>query len=74
MATALYTAEARVTGGPTRGHGRTIGGELDVDIRMPTEFGGEGGATNPEQLFAVGYATRGNIDVAFVVNGVPLTG
>lgn len=55
----LYTAVARVTGGRTQGHGRTSGGELDVDLRMPKELGGEdseGGATNPEQLFAVGYA------------------
>lgn len=56
MVKALYTAEARVTGGRAHGHGRTTGGELDVDIRMPKELGGEGGATNPEQLFAVGYA------------------
>jgi osmotically inducible protein OsmC len=29
---------------------------LEVDLRMPTEMGGEGGGTNPEQLFAIGYA------------------
>jgi Ohr subfamily peroxiredoxin len=29
---------------------------LDVQLRMPTELGGQGGGTNPEQLFAVGFA------------------
>jgi Ohr subfamily peroxiredoxin len=29
---------------------------LEVDLRAPTEMGGEGGGTNPEELFAVGYA------------------
>ncbi len=56
MVKVLYTAEAHVTGGRALGHGRTVGGELDVDLRLPKELGGEGGATNPEQLFAVGYA------------------
>jgi Ohr subfamily peroxiredoxin len=27
-----------------------------VQLRRPKELGGEGGGTNPEQLFAVGYA------------------
>jgi Ohr subfamily peroxiredoxin len=52
----IYTAEAHVTGGRTEGHGRTSDGALDVDIRLPEELGGSGGGTNPEQLFAVGYA------------------
>lgn len=52
----LYTASAHVTGGRSDGHGRTRDGELDVDLRLPTEIGGEGGGTNPEELFAVGYA------------------
>jgi osmotically inducible protein OsmC len=53
---ALYTAEAHVTGGRAQGHGRTSDGALEVDLRAPTELGGEGGGTNPEELFAVGYA------------------
>jgi lipoyl-dependent peroxiredoxin len=53
---AIYTAEATVTGGRAQGHGRTSDGELDVQLRRPTELGGEGGGTNPEELFAVGYA------------------
>ena len=56
MAKVLYTAEAHVTGGRDEGHGKTSDGELEVDIRMPSELGGKGGGTNPEQLFAVGYA------------------
>src|ERR671924_2045263 len=52
----LYTAEATVTGGRDQGHGRTSDGALDVQLRSPVELGGEGGGTNPEQLFAVGYA------------------
>jgi lipoyl-dependent peroxiredoxin len=56
MARVLYTAEATVTGGRADGHGRTSDGALDVHLRAPTEMGGDGGGTNPEQLFAVGYA------------------
>ena len=56
MAKTLYTAEAHVTGGRDKGHGKTGDGELAVDLRLPTEMGGQGGGTNPEQLFAVGYA------------------
>jgi Ohr subfamily peroxiredoxin len=52
----LYTAEAHVTGGRAEGHGRTSDGALEVDLRAPVEMGGEGGGTNPEELFAVGYA------------------
>jgi Ohr subfamily peroxiredoxin len=51
-----YTARAHVTGGRTAGHGRSSDGALEVDLRTPLELGGEGGGTNPEQLFAVGYA------------------
>jgi osmotically inducible protein OsmC len=56
MAKKLYTAEATVTGGRENGHGRTSDGKLDVHLRLPTEMGGDGAGTNPEQLFAVGYA------------------
>jgi lipoyl-dependent peroxiredoxin len=57
MARMLYTAEATVTGGRADGHGRTSDGVLEVDLRIPTEMGGNGGGTNPEQLFAVGFAS-----------------
>jgi lipoyl-dependent peroxiredoxin len=56
MSKVLYTAKATVTGGRANGHGRTDDGALDVQMRSPQEMGGEGGGTNPEQLFAVGYA------------------
>lgn len=52
----IYTAHATVTGGRADGHGTTNDGALEVDLRLPAEMGGEGGGTNPEQLFAVGYA------------------
>ena len=52
MAKAIYTARAHVTGGRQDGHGKTDDGHLEVDVKPP---GGDSG-TNPEQLFAVGYA------------------
>ena len=52
----LYTAEATAMGG-REGHARTSDGRLDVDLDVPSEMGGTGGpGTNPEQLFAAGYA------------------
>ncbi len=57
MARALYTAEATVTGGRASGHGSSSDGALDVQLRTPKELGGDGGGTNPEQLFAVGFAS-----------------
>jgi len=57
MAKVLYTAQATVTGGRIAGHGRTSDGALEVDLAVPSEMGGPGAATNPEQLFAVGYAS-----------------
>src|SRR5271167_3166441 len=56
MAKSLYTAQAHVTGGRDHGHGVTSDSALDVQLRTPVEMGGGGGGTNPEQLFAVGYA------------------
>jgi osmotically inducible protein OsmC len=57
MANKLYTAKAQVTGGRAEGHGVSSDGALEVDLRVPSEMGGPGGGTNPEQLFAVGYAS-----------------
>ncbi len=51
-----YTAEALATGAGRDGHGRTSDGRLDLDLAVPQEMGGSGEGTNPEQLFAVGYA------------------
>src|ERR1043166_1261643 len=53
----LYTARATVTGGRDAGHGKTDDGALEVDLRLPEQLGGPGGGTNPEQLFAVGFAS-----------------
>jgi osmotically inducible protein OsmC len=54
----IYTAAAHVAGGRAEGQGRTADGALEVDLRTPTEMGGQGGGTNPEELFAVGYGAR----------------
>ena len=52
----LYTANATATGGRD-GRGKTDDGNLDVALVPPKSLGGSGAAgTNPEQLFAVGYA------------------
>ncbi len=51
----LYTARATATGGRA-GHAVSDDGILDVDLQPPTAMGGPGGGTNPEQLFAAGYA------------------
>ena len=56
MAAPLYTAEPHVVGGRVNGHGRTSDGLLEVDLRLPKELGGQGDGTNPEELFAVGFA------------------
>lgn len=51
----LYTAHATATGGRD-GAAKSSDGLLDVKLAPPKELGGAGGATNPEQLFAAGYA------------------
>ncbi|MGL1301979.1 organic hydroperoxide resistance protein, partial [Vibrio parahaemolyticus] len=50
----LYTAEALSTGEGR--NGRVVAGDLDLDVAVPKEMGGSGAGTNPEQLFAAGYA------------------
>ena len=52
---ALYSTQATATGGRD-GHVATADGMLDLNVAPPAELGGAGGATNPEQLFAAGYA------------------
>lgn len=57
----IYTTTVTVSGG-LASHGRATGrarsadGVLDLDLRMPIELGGDGQGTNPEQLFAAGFA------------------
>ena len=54
---AVYTASATATGDGRGGHTRSSDGVLDLDLAVPKEMGGPGGPhTNPEQLFAAGYA------------------
>ena len=52
---AIYETSARAVGGRD-GHAETPDGLLKVDLAMPPELGGKGNGTNPEQLFAAGYA------------------
>lgn len=54
---AIYTTSATATGDGRNGHVRTADGVLDLDLSVPQAMGGPGGhLTNPEQLFAAGYA------------------
>ena len=53
----LYTAHASATGGGRDGRSRTDDGKIDVSLSVPKAMGGDDGpGTNPEQLFATGYA------------------
>ncbi len=71
----LYTASATATGEGRNGHSRTSDGVIDVDLVVPKEMGGPGGAgTNPEQLFATGYAAcfLGALKAGAKEHGIPL--
>ena len=70
----VYTAVVTAKGGRD-GHIRSSDGIIDLDLKKPTEMGGEGGYTNPEQLFAGAYgacylgalgtmAKKDNVDVS----------
>ena len=74
--TPLYTATATATGDGRNGHTASDDGVLDVDVRIPTAMGGPGGATNPEQLFAAGYAACFHSALKFVAagDGLDVTG
>jgi lipoyl-dependent peroxiredoxin len=52
--TAIYTASATATG--REGRAVSSDGILDITLATPTQLGGSGAGTNPEQLFAAGYA------------------
>ncbi len=52
----IYTTTATASGDGRNGHTASEDGQIDLDVRIPAEMGGPGGATNPEQLFAAGYA------------------
>jgi osmotically inducible protein OsmC len=77
----LYTGTVRVTGGEAE-HGRASGvvrsddGSLELDLRLPAAMGGPGGGTNPEQLFAAGYAAcfHGALTLIAARNDIPIDG
>ncbi len=52
---ALYTTKVAATGG-RHGHIHSEDGLLDINLALPRQLGGKGDATNPETLFAGGYA------------------
>jgi osmotically inducible protein OsmC len=52
----LYRAVAHATGDGRNGHVETDEGNLQFEMRIPSELGGPGGGTNPEQLFAAGFS------------------
>jgi osmotically inducible protein OsmC len=51
----IYTARATAMGGRV-GTAKSDDGQIDLKLDRPVEMGGRGNGTNPEQLFAVGYA------------------
>jgi Ohr subfamily peroxiredoxin len=53
----LYTASAMSTGDGRNGHVRSSDGRVDLDLAIPKEMGGSGNGSNPEELFAAGYAS-----------------
>ncbi|MFD7159318.1 organic hydroperoxide resistance protein [Kribbella sp. NPDC059898] len=58
MSDSIYTAIATSTGdGRAGGRAVSSDGLIDVKLAVPPEMGGPGGATNPEQLFAAGWAS-----------------
>lgn len=82
MTNTLYTATATATPGAVE----APGGALSLEVHEPTELGGPGGGTNPEQLMAAALASclleslriaastsGGNIDNASVEGSVTLT-
>ena len=55
VANDLYSTKVTASGG-RHGHIRSEDGLLDLKLALPRQLGGKGDATNPEQLFAGGYA------------------
>jgi osmotically inducible protein OsmC len=70
---AIYTAEVTAKGG-REGRVKSSDGILDIDLKVPKSMGGPGGAgTNPEQLFAAGYAACYESALGFVARRDKLT-
>lgn len=57
MSDVVYTAHVHTEGGRAKGHAVSDDSKLDVKLAFPKELGGDGNGTNPEQLFAAGYAS-----------------
>jgi Ohr subfamily peroxiredoxin len=74
MPDVVYTASSTATGDGRNGHVRTSDGQVELDLAVPKEMGGAGGATNPEQLFASGYAAcfLGALKASAKQHGVPI--
>ena len=74
--THLYATTVHATGDGRNGHVSSDDGIVELDVRMPTELGGPGGATNPEQLFAAGYAACFHSALRLVAGrtGIDVTG
>jgi Ohr subfamily peroxiredoxin len=71
----MYAVTVTATGDGRNGHATSEDGLIDVDLRIPKEMGGPGGdATNPEQLFAAGYAACFHSALKLVGSGADLTG
>jgi lipoyl-dependent peroxiredoxin len=69
----IYSTKATVTGGRA-GHARSEDGTLDINLALPKELGGDGkSGTNPEQLFAAGYAACFQTALRHVANEKKLT-
>ncbi|MDX3910176.1 MAG: organic hydroperoxide resistance protein [Sphingobium sp.] len=64
----LYTTRVTAVGGRS-GTVRSEDGILDLSLALPRELGGKEGATNPEQLFAAGYAACFGNAVIHVTRG-----
>jgi lipoyl-dependent peroxiredoxin len=72
----LYTAEAASSGDGRGGHVTSSDKRIDLDVAFPPELGGSGEGTNPEQLFAAGFAACFHSALRFVAKrtGADVTG
>ncbi|CUA77999.1 putative protein ACIAD3023 [Rhizoctonia solani] len=57
LAKTVYTAHATASGAGRNGSTKLVDGSLDINLASPKEMGGSGQGNNPEQLFALGYAS-----------------
>jgi Ohr subfamily peroxiredoxin len=77
----LYSTKVTASGGEAE-HARASGvlrsddGNLDLALRLPPELGGEGGGTNPEQLFAAAFAAcfHGALNLLAAKKGIAIRG